>query len=635
MSHASLRLLLLATVVVLGPSQLAAVVTPTPEVLAWQLHDTGCFLTYNMASMIGSGGCRDELTSPPPLSAWRPVALDTDAWAATCKAMGGTRIVFTAKHSCGFLAWKTKTAYNYSVGFTPDGTDVVAAFVKSARSAGLGVGFYYSSAHNSRTRTSHDGIVQPGLLLPNQIRVTQQEYNADVLAHLRELWTQYGALEELWFDGGYDAALKPNITALLAELQPHAVVFGGVGLTPVRERSSMFTASPCVFTAFQCLKRCPVSKQHALGWAGTENGLGESATVFFLCSLLRFHGAGRLFSLRLSFADEPDAIAAPYPAWSTWSPPPPAPLPPPPPAHCTIQASSQRCYNDTARGSVLPVSEPATHDRTTLEICAAACFEDRRQGVFNTLAGIDGGNHCWCGTEADAGSAAAKAKARPLAECQASPCHADKGQKCGGVDRLLVYSFVCTPGTDTRAVVRNELAGRPLPTSYGAANGTVWLPAEEDFTLQAEDSWFCKHSRPLHLRWHLRVPLVLGRSGSCLPVRATLTPLLRQTTHTRACARQRSCGQCSRPRAVATPASSSASAHLPTGVCRQTKSLPQRRLGRTSAAATAQKTQSPLVLAPLGRRTRPSRSRRHSRPKLTASKSARIRAKGSLCGIFV
>ena len=135
-------------------SSAQATVTPTPEVLAWQLHDTGCFVTYNMAAMIGSGGCRDELTSPPPLSDWRPVALDTDAWAATCKAMGGTRIVLTAKHSCGFLAWRTKTGYNYSVGFTPDGTDVVAAFVSSARSAGLGVGFYYSSAHNSHTRAS-------------------------------------------------------------------------------------------------------------------------------------------------------------------------------------------------------------------------------------------------------------------------------------------------------------------------------------------------------------------------------------------------------------------------------------------------------------------------------------------------
>jgi hypothetical protein len=141
-------------------------------------------------------------------------------------------------------------------------------------------------------------MVQPGALLPNQIRVTQQEYNAYVLVHLRELWSDYGALREIWFDGGYAAALKPNISAMLAELQPHAVVFGGVGLTP-----------------------------RALGWAGTENGL------------------------------------APYPAWSTWSPPPPGPPAPLPPPHCTLQAASGwRCYNDTARGSVLPVYEAVTHD---------------------------------------------------------------------------------------------------------------------------------------------------------------------------------------------------------------------------------------------------------------------------------
>ena len=380
----------------------AVAVFPTPEVLRWQLHDTGCFLTYNMAAMVGSGGCRDELTSPPPLSAWRPVALDTDAWASTCKAMGGTRIVLTAKHSCGFLAWKTKSAYNYSVGFTPDGTDVVAAFVKSARSAGLGVGFYYSTAHNSHTRTSHDGIVQPGPLLPNQIRVTQQEYNAYVLAHLRELWTDHGALEEIWFDGGYGSALKAPITALLEELQPNAVVFGGFGLTA-----------------------------SALGWAGTENGL------------------------------------APYPAWSTWSPPPPGPPPPLPPAHCTVQAASEMgCFNDTARGSVLPVPEPATHDKTTLQVCAAACFADRRQGVFNTLAGIDAGNHCYCGTAADLATAAAQASIRPLAECQASPCHADKDQRCGGIGRLLVYNFSCTR--------RDPMVERrpPLPTSYGSPTGT-------------------------------------------------------------------------------------------------------------------------------------------------------------------
>ena len=110
--------------------------------------------------------------------------------------------------------------------------------------------------------------------------------------------------------------------------------------------------------------------------------------------------------------------------------------------------------------------------------------------------------------EADADSAGARARLRPLGECEVSPCHADKSQKCGGVDRLLVYSFVCTPGDNTtgdrQATQPSRQVGRALPTSYGSANGTIWLPAEEDFTLQAKDSWFYNAALGVRLPSELR-----------------------------------------------------------------------------------------------------------------------------------
>jgi len=75
------------------------------------------------------------------------------------------------------------------------------------------------------------------------------------------------------------------------------------------------------------------------------------------------------------------------------------------------------------------------------------------------------GNHCWCGDESDLKSAAAKAKNRPLAECEVTPCHAEKSQKCGGTDRLLVFSFNCTlrHKGDDEMTVKN--ASLPLPTA--------------------------------------------------------------------------------------------------------------------------------------------------------------------------
>ena len=44
--------------------------------------------------------------------------------------------------------------------------------------------------------------VQNSTLEPGQLNVTQETYDKIVLEQLRELWTRYGTLEEIWFDGG-------------------------------------------------------------------------------------------------------------------------------------------------------------------------------------------------------------------------------------------------------------------------------------------------------------------------------------------------------------------------------------------------------------------------------------------------
>ena len=89
-----------------------------------------------------------------------------------------------------FARWSMSSRAD-SVTQAPDQTDVVAAFVKSARAGGLGVGFYYSDATNSYCRVS-GGVVRPGAVTPGrQIAVTQEQYDDIVLAHLAELWGNY------------------------------------------------------------------------------------------------------------------------------------------------------------------------------------------------------------------------------------------------------------------------------------------------------------------------------------------------------------------------------------------------------------------------------------------------------------
>jgi len=114
--------------------------------------------------------------------------------------------------------------------------------------------------------------------------------------------------------------------------------------------------------------------------------------------------------------------------------------PPPPPKSspkCNL-TKALGCYDDTARGSILPDFQPQTHDRRPIAVCAEACAK-----VSKHVAGIDGGNHCYCGAASDLTNATSKAK--PLAECQTMACRGDPRIKadCGGENRLIAYTFVC------------------------------------------------------------------------------------------------------------------------------------------------------------------------------------------------
>lgn len=69
-------------------------------------------------------------------------------------------------------------------------------------------------------------------LLAGQINVTHEEYETMALGHLKELWTNYGELTEIWFDGGYTNTTKNRIKDMLDQYQPNAIVWRGQGMTP-------------------------------------------------------------------------------------------------------------------------------------------------------------------------------------------------------------------------------------------------------------------------------------------------------------------------------------------------------------------------------------------------------------------
>jgi alpha-L-fucosidase len=190
--------------------------TPSPEQAAWQDLELGMFVHFapNTWQNVES----DNLTTP--LSEIDPKELNTDQWAQTAVNLGAKYIVFVAKHQGGFCMWQTDTT-DYSIKNTPwkNGKgDVLAEVVASCNKFGLKVGVYVCP------RDDHFGATTGGICKTPEL---QKKYNAMYREQLTEVFTRYGKLVEIWFDG---SSVTP-VADLLVKYQSHAMIFQGPSAT--------------------------------------------------------------------------------------------------------------------------------------------------------------------------------------------------------------------------------------------------------------------------------------------------------------------------------------------------------------------------------------------------------------------
>ena len=219
---------------------------PTPDVLAWTKREIGAFFSFNMISELNGsntqefcihvGGDATGVVGPQHFNPWQ---IDLDDWLEVAASYGAKYAVLTAQHCSGFSMWPTDIYdatgfhYNYSIQYSPlkgGKYDVVKAFIDSCKKYNIAPGIYYSLNQNYYLNVA-GGKVMNTKLAPGQVNVSQELYNKIALAQMTELWSKYGDLSELWFDGGCIDGLEKNISNLTAKLQPHAVYFGGCSET--------------------------------------------------------------------------------------------------------------------------------------------------------------------------------------------------------------------------------------------------------------------------------------------------------------------------------------------------------------------------------------------------------------------
>ncbi len=171
---------------------------------------------------------------------FNPQRYDPVEWAALAKAAGMRYVVLTSKHHDGYALYDTKFN-DYSAPHRAAGRDLLTPYVEAFRAAGLKVGFYFSlcdwhhpdypvaisSPHKQHMRPPHG--LPPGA--PASIAADPQRWDRylDFMhGQVRELCTQFGKLDLLWFDGQWEHTAEEwqsaKLVAMIRELQPGIVI---------------------------------------------------------------------------------------------------------------------------------------------------------------------------------------------------------------------------------------------------------------------------------------------------------------------------------------------------------------------------------------------------------------------------
>ena len=190
---------------------------PTQSQLAWQNMEYYFFVHFGPNTFTGLEWGKGTENA----EIFDPKELDCNQWCRIAKAAGATGIMITAKHHDGFCLWPSKYSKHTvrESGWKNGKGDVLKELSAACKKYGLKFGVYLSPWDRN-----HPAYGTPA-------------YN-DVFANmLKEIFTNYGPIWELWWDGAngegpngkkqvYDFA---RFTRIVRKLSPKTIIFSDIG----------------------------------------------------------------------------------------------------------------------------------------------------------------------------------------------------------------------------------------------------------------------------------------------------------------------------------------------------------------------------------------------------------------------
>ncbi len=154
---------------------------------------------------------------------------DADEWARLARRAGMRYLVITTKHHDGFCLFDTQQT-DFDVMATPLGRDVMREVADACRREGLRIGWYHSIMdwHHPDYLPRRDWETDRPVADADFAR-----YLAYLKAQVRELLTNYGPIDILWFDGEWEGTWNNErgreLYDYVRSLQPGIIVNNRVG----------------------------------------------------------------------------------------------------------------------------------------------------------------------------------------------------------------------------------------------------------------------------------------------------------------------------------------------------------------------------------------------------------------------
>jgi len=166
---------------------------------------------------------------------FNPDLYDPKKWARAAKEAGMKYFVITSKHHEGFCLWDSKLT-DYKAPNTPAGRDLLKPMVKAFREEGLKVGFYHSLIDWHHPEFPVDTLHPQS----NDEEFKKRTANRDIQKYAkylhgqtRELLTQFGQIDVMWFDYSYshykggkgkDDWQSEKLIKMVRELMPKVII---------------------------------------------------------------------------------------------------------------------------------------------------------------------------------------------------------------------------------------------------------------------------------------------------------------------------------------------------------------------------------------------------------------------------